>query len=173
MANNVSSGSGSLYFSDVGSANQYIQFTVRSTTANGFVCLRAESVDKYIGVRVSSSNLQVLENNSGYNTVYNVNHGIVSGDVVKVTLFGQSLAFLLNGSPIGGGDIGSSWSGTGVGVHARQAVQDPFIDNFEAGVLAEGEGPPLGGYGDDFNRANADLEIQLQRRAAGSGRTMA
>jgi hypothetical protein len=150
LANNTTDAAGSLYSVDVGSADQYLQYTVVDTTGNAFLAMRAEHRVKLIGVRVSGSNFQVWEI-PGFSNAYNVDHGFVSGDVAKVILTGTGFTIYKNGVLQGGGSLSGSFTGTRVGIHVRQAIQNPWIDNFEAGTI----GPP---YADTFNRSNANLE---------------
>ena len=130
-----STGGGSAYTYDIGNKDQTVSWTVRSTAPNSFVCVRLDSDQtKYVGVRVSGTNFQIYRNNFGFTQVYNVDHGIIAGDTLRVTVTGvDTLRLYKNGVMVLNTTYGSTaFAGTRVGVHLRQAVQDPFIDDFSA-----------------------------------------
>lgn len=125
---------GSAYTYDLGNTDQTVSWTVRSTTPNSFVMLRADNINKYIGVRVSGTNFQIYRNSSGFTGIYNTDHGIVSGDTLSVTVTeAQTIRMSKNGALLLDTTYGSTaFTGTRVGVHMRQAIQDPLLDDFSA-----------------------------------------
>jgi hypothetical protein len=136
-AANTTSG-GSLTYFDIGNVNHWVSWTSRDASANSFVVLRGESRDKYIGLRTAGANLQIYRVTGGtFTSIYNTNHGIASGDTIEARIAGDQIEVRLNAVLIVSMALSASgWIGTRVGIHNRQAVQNPFLDNFEAGLTS-------------------------------------
>lgn len=137
LAANTADGEGSLYSADIGSVDQVVSFVLKSTTANSFVVLRCTDRQNYVGVRASGANLQIFRRVAGsFTQVYSAAHSITANDVIEARVSStQNIEVLRNGASLVSMSIGATLTGTRAGVHARQAVQNPFIDDFSAQPL--------------------------------------
>lgn len=138
LAANTADGEGSLYSADLGSVDQAVSFVLKNTTANSFVVLRCTDRQNYVGVRASGANLQIFRRVAGsFTQVYSAAHSITANDVIEARVSGtQNIEVLRNGSSLVSMSIGATLTGTRAGVHPRQAVQNPFVDDFSAQPLA-------------------------------------
>ena len=132
LANATSDANGSLYSVDLGLKDQMVSFTILDTTPNSFVVLRCTDRLNYVGVRANGTSFQIWRQVANtFTQVYSVNHGITSGDVITVSVSGtDDIQAYRNGALMISTQIGATLTGTKVGVHARQAVQSPFLDDF-------------------------------------------
>ncbi len=131
---------------DQGSADHYVQFTVRNITAESgpFVCCRMVNSANFVGIRNSGGFLQVYRRVSDTLTqLHSSNQSIVVGDVLRLECQGTNWTAYKNGVQIATGAIGhASLTNVRQGVVARIVVHNPWIDDFEAGQLAL---PPITG----------------------------
>ncbi len=131
---------------DQGSADHYVQFTVRNITAESapFVCCRLANSANFVGIRNSGGFLQVYRRVSDTLTLlHSSDQGIVVGSVLRLECQGTNWTAYKNGVQIATGAIGhASLTNVRQGVVARIVVHNPWIDDFEAGPLAL---PPITG----------------------------
>ena len=134
---NTAIADGTYFTKDIGTAEHYIQFKALSTSGVGpFVIARHSNFQNQIGVRLSGASIQIFRRVSGsYTSFHSVNYGFAVNDVVKVKFTGNTCEVVKNGvSQATGIAIGATLAGTKCGLNPRQALQDPWIDDFEAGA---------------------------------------
>jgi hypothetical protein len=137
--NTTTNATGSAYqCPNQGSADHYVQFTVRSAANSGpFVCNRLADRSNFVGIRNFNSNVEIYRRVAGSLTLLqSTNEGIVVGDTLRLECEGTNWRAFKNGAQIGSGAIGSAGlTGQRQGLVGRTTTQAPWIDNFEAGAL--------------------------------------
>ena len=134
---NTTVGDGSYFTKDIATAEHYVQFKALSTSGVGpFVIARHADANNQIGIRLNGANIQIYRRvSSTYTNFHDVNYGFAVNDVVKVKFTGNTCQVFKNGvSQATGIAIGATLSGTKCGLNPRQALQDPWLDDFEAGA---------------------------------------
>lgn len=164
---NTSSTSGTAYIAatQMDSKNHSVQITIEDEAgqlASGgpTVCCRLADVDNWVGFRVEGfDQLAVVKRVAGTATIIetlNITFG--TGSVIKLEVFQDSYFLTVDGKLKEGGSLGGDLAtGNGVGLVARNSTFIPWITAFEAhDVLST-----VGGFEDDFNRANENLEASF------------
>jgi len=134
---NTTVADGSYFIKDIGTAEHYVQWKVLSTSGVGpFVIARQVDTNNQIGIRANGANLQIFRRvGGGYTNFHDVNYAIAVNDVIKVRFTANTLQIFKNGvSQATGVAIGATILGTKCGLNPRQALQDPWLDDFEAGA---------------------------------------
>lgn len=123
---------------DQGHKNHYTQFTVRNVTASAgpFVICRVSVGDNFVGVRNSGASLNVFRRIGGaFTSLYSANHAIIVGSSVRFEPEEDDWRLFKDGGLVASGAIGAVLTSTRQGIIARAFVHNPWIDNFEAGLL--------------------------------------
>jgi hypothetical protein len=126
---------------DQGSADQYVQYKVSSLNDNvSFVCNRATDANNFIGVRVNATKIELFKRVTGTFTQLGVDGTttVVVTDVIKLESEGDDHRVYINGN------LEITRTDTAHNTVTRQGVcirgtQGHWIDDFEAGVLANTE----------------------------------
>lgn len=122
---------------DQGSADHYTQVVSASNSSwGGFVCCRVNvaNATQYYGVRYTGSAWELYKYNSGF-TLLGSWTGSNSGATMYLEASGDQITVKINGTTRIGPVTDSTLTGTRQGLRARSTL-NPWIDNFEAGVLA-------------------------------------
>lgn len=143
LASLATSGQGRIFLCpDQGNRNQYVQFTVEDVTTTdpeSYVVLRAEADDTYVAVRNSQDFYVLRRRVAGtFTNLYVADHNIVVGDTIRVEVEEDNYRAYLNGVQVSTGAIGATMNSTRSGIAARLVTQNPFVDNFENGLLTSG-----------------------------------
>jgi hypothetical protein len=130
---------------DQGSANHYTQADVHigNGTNNSFLTIRMTDADNFIGVRLYTTGWQLYKRVAGTFTQLGATYIDTStpGDTIKLEGDGNSINVYLNTALIIGPETETfNNTETSQGLVVRDTLtKDPWIDNFEAGVVGAGD----------------------------------
>lgn len=139
----AASSTNTLYWcDDQGSADQYVQYVLGTTSdINSFICNRATDSNNFIGIRVVAGVVQVWRRNAGSfgQLGTNGNLAVSNGDTIRLESEGDEHRAYVNGvqDSNAGGTYSPFNTVTRQGLCNRSNLPDNsnWIDDFEAGVL--------------------------------------
>lgn len=125
---------------DLGSANHYVEATLRLVGANGpFLLCRATNLSNWLGVRNSASVYQTFKRVNGTLTqLTSASPTPAVGDRIRLQVNGDAGSLMINGVEVAGSPfqlLGDLAGVTRQGVIARTSIRNPWIDDYKAGVL--------------------------------------
>jgi hypothetical protein len=131
---------------DLGSANHYVQASIQQGAgiSGPFICARLVDANNFVGIRYntnsSPASIELYKRVAGTLTslvaASSANRPI--GAVMRLEVSGDMATVKSDGAVILGPVVigGSNTTGNRAGVVARVIAANPWIDNFEVGVLA-------------------------------------
>lgn len=143
----ISQGPGVIFCPDQGSGDQYVEFVLKSLGTSGtgsFVINRVgNSGADFVGVRVGqfflTNGIEVYRRVNFTHTALNTgNFTAALDDVIRLECAGSDWEVFKNGVSLAGGAIGDGGlmnNNTRQGVISRLEDQNPWIDDFTAGIL--------------------------------------
>lgn len=124
--------------------NQYVQVEYRHSTSNrGYLYLKANGVApaRYIRFRRSTNLELIVLSSEGTNTRASIVGSVSTGDIIRVEYRDGVVTIKQNGSSVGSytldaTELAELRDNTRCGLGTAGTAQNPFIDNFEHGILA-------------------------------------
>lgn len=125
---------------NLGSADHYVQYEVANTTDvnASYVCCRLGDTSNFVGIRNTQGTVVVARESDALGSVvlYSGTPGISVGSVLRLECIGTNWEAFLNGVSFASGAIGDDSLGSPrQGLYAQTNAINPWIDNYEAGVI--------------------------------------
>lgn len=136
---NDTNATGTLYLSpDLGRSDMYVEFDLLTVANTGgpFVILRGSDIDNWVGIRNTTTSLQVYKKVTGTLSFVAGSSGLEANDHIRIELKGTTCNVYVNGAlAVGPVTISENSTNTRAGFVSRFAAVANWVDNFKQGVL--------------------------------------
>lgn len=139
-ANNTTTTGAAYWSPDLGSANHFAEAKFLSATTGPGLCLRLSDANNHLMLRRNGANLEYLTRVGGTYTIVGTYSGVspTSTDVIRFEVNGSSVAAYKNGVKLtvtGSEAVGAVPSSTRQGIVSRSAAVNPWIDDYNTGLI--------------------------------------